>query len=86
MVFQIAALVMLPIAMLLVADSSFDEPIQVQPSNPEPFQEDGNDYVVFFILWVFWILIMARIVYRLARRKYEMKENLRGPHIKLEEI
>lgn len=74
MVFQIASLVILPIIMLIVAASPFDEPIEVQPSNPPAIEEDVNDYVIFFILWAFWILIMGRVVYKVGKQKFVLKK------------
>ena len=78
MVFQIASIVILPIIMLIVAVSPFDEPIDVQPSNPPPVEDDVNDYVIFFILWSFWILIMSRVVYKVGKRKFAIKKEF-GP-------
>ncbi|MBA4460227.1 MAG: hypothetical protein H2B02_04985 [Nitrosopumilaceae archaeon] len=74
MVFQIASLVILPIIMLIVAASPFDEPIEIQPSNPPAIEENPNDYVIFFILWAFWILIMGRVVYKVGKRKFAIKK------------
>ena len=74
MVFQIAGAVILPFVMLIIAASPFDEPIQVQPSNPPPVEDEVNDYVVFFILWVFWILILGRIVHKVGKQKFGIKK------------
>ena len=75
MVFQIAAAAILPIVLLIVAAPPFDEPIEVQPSNPAP-ENNVNDYFVFFILWAFWILILTRIIYKVGKQKFRIKRNL----------
>ena len=74
MVFQIAAAAVLPIIMLIVAASPFDEPIQVQPSEPAPRENTDGEFFVFFILWVIWILILTRIVYQVGKRRFRMKK------------
>ena len=73
MVFQIAGAIVLPIIMLIVAASPFDEPIQVQPSEPAPRDEVGADVFVFFILWAIWILILTRIVYQVSKRRFRIQ-------------
>lgn len=78
MVLHVAGAVILPIVMLIVAASPFDEPIEVQPSNPPPIEDEANDYVVFFILWFFWIFILSRIIYRLGKQKFRIKKEF-GP-------
>ena len=74
MVFHVAGAVILPVVMLLVAASPFDEPIQVQPNNPPPAEDNIDNFFVFFILWIFWILILSRIVYRVGKQKFRKKE------------
>lgn len=73
MVFQIAGAVVLPIIMLIVAASPFDEPIQVQPSEPMPEDNVGLDVFVFFILWAIWILILTRILYQVGKRRFRVQ-------------
>ena len=48
LVFQVAGAIVLPIIMLIVAASPFDEPIQVQPSEPMPEDEVGLDVFCVF--------------------------------------
>ena len=74
MVFQVVGAVLLPIIMLIVAASPFDEPIGVQPSEPISRDIGINDYVIFFILWAFWILILTRIIYHVGKNRYKMKK------------
>jgi hypothetical protein len=78
MVFQVAGAVILPIVMLIVAASPFDEPVQVQPSNPPPVEVDSNNYVVFFILWFFWLLILSGIVYRMGKHRFRIKKEFKS--------
>ena len=73
MVFQITGAVVLPIIMLIVAASPFEEPIQVQPSEPIPEDGVGLDVFIFFILWAIWILILTRIVYQVSKRKFRVQ-------------
>ena len=73
MVFQIAGAVVLPIIMLIVAASPFDEPVQVQPSEPRPEEGVGLDVFVFFILWAIWILILTRILYQVSKRRFRLQ-------------
>ncbi|NIM25132.1 MAG: hypothetical protein GTN35_04780 [Nitrososphaeria archaeon] len=73
MVFQIAGAVILPIIMLIVAASPFDEPIQIQPSEPTPVDDIGLDVFVFFILWAIWILILTRILYHVGKRRFRVQ-------------
>ena len=73
MVFQIAGAVVLPIIMLIVAASPFDEPIQVQPSEPMPEDSVGLDVFVFFILWAIWILILTRIIYQVSKQRFRVQ-------------
>ncbi len=73
MVFQIAGAVVLPIIMLIVAASPFDEPIQVQPSEPTPEDSVGLDVFVFFILWAIWILILTRIIYQVSKQRFRVQ-------------
>ncbi len=73
MVFQIAGAVVLPIIMLIVAASPFDEPIQIQPSEPTPVDDIGLDVFVFFILWAIWILILTRILYHVGKRRFRVQ-------------
>lgn len=73
MVFQIAAIVVLPIIMMIVAVSPFDEPINVQPSDPAPQENITGVYFAFFLLWIIWLLILTRIVYQVRRGRFRIK-------------
>lgn len=74
MVFQIAGAILLPIVMLMVAAAPFDEPIEVQPTEPVSRDVGISDYVIFFILWAFWILILTRIVYHMGKTRFKIQK------------
>lgn len=74
MVVQIAAAAILPILMLIVASSPFDEPLKVEPSGESPQQDVDSVYVMFFIMWVIWILILARVVYRVKKGTFRVRK------------
>ena len=77
MVFQVAGAIVLPIIMLIVAAAPFDEPVEVQPTEPVPRDVGINDYVIFFILWAFWILILSRIIYQVGKARFKIKKEYR---------
>ena len=74
MVFQVVGAVVLPIIMLIVAATPFDEPVEVQPKEPVPRDVGINDYVIFFILWAFWILILSRIIYQVGKARFKIQK------------
>lgn len=61
--FQVIGAIALPIIMLIVVGSPFEEPIIDEPKEMSP-ETLENIYFVFFTLWVIWILILIRIVYQ----------------------
>ncbi len=73
MVLQIAAVIGLPILMMLVASSPFEEPIKVEPSEDTSSNSIENVYVIFFVLWVIWILMLVRIVYQVRRGTFRIR-------------
>jgi hypothetical protein len=74
MVIQIAAAAILPIVMLVVASSPFDEPLKVEPSvESTPDNLDGM-YVVFFLVWGIWLLILTRVVYQVRKGTFRLKK------------
>ncbi len=73
MVLQIAGAVVIPLIMLLVAASPFDEPINVEPSDPLPSENIESVYFTFFILWMIWLLILTRILYQVGKRTFKVR-------------
>jgi len=73
MVLQVAAAVIIPFLMMIVATSPFDEPISVEPNDPTPENTD-TIYITFFILWIMWLLLLTRILYQVGRRTFRMKK------------
>ncbi len=74
MVLQIAAVVLLPIMMLIVASSPFDEPISVEPTDEPPVENSQNVLVTFFIIWMIWVLLLTRILYQVKKGTYKIKK------------
>ena len=73
MVVQIAAVVLLPIIMLIVAASPFDEPIRMEPIDKNPASSQ-NVLVTFFIIWMIWVLLLTRILYQIKKGTYKVKK------------
>lgn len=76
LVLQIIAVIGLPILMMLVASSPFDEPIKVEPSDEVNSSGVEDVYVVFFVLWVIWILMLVRIVYQVRRGSFRIRTSI----------
>ena len=74
MVIQVASVVVLPIIMLILAASPFDEPIKVEPSEPAPPENIDNADGTFFILGVIWLLILIRILYQVGKGNFGIKK------------
>ena len=74
MVIQVVSVVVLPIIMLILAASPFDEPIKIEPSEPAPPENIDNAGATFFILWVIWLLIIIRIVYQVRKGNFRIKK------------
>ncbi len=75
MLIPIAAVVILPIIMLiLAAPSLFDEPIKVEPSIETPPETNENVYVIFFVFWTIWILMLARILYKVGKGTFRIRK------------
>lgn len=74
MVVQISGVVLLPIIMLIVAASPFDEPINVEPSNKNPVDSSQNVLVTFFIIWMIWVLLLTRILYQIKKGTFKVKK------------
>ncbi len=74
MVVQIAGAVLLPIIMLIVAASPFDEPINVEPINEKPVDSSQNVLVTFFIIWMIWVLLLTRILYQIKKGTFKVKK------------
>ncbi len=74
MVIQVASVVVLPIIMLILAASPFDEPIKIEPSEPAPPENIDNVGGTFFILWVIWLLIIIRIIYQVRKGNFRIKK------------
>ena len=74
MVVQIAGAVLLPLIMLIVAATPFDEPINVEPviENSEDISE--NVLVMFFIIWMIWVLLLTRILYQVKKGTFKVKK------------
>ena len=76
MVFQVAGAVVLPIILLIMAVSPFEEPVNVQPGEDSPPQNLDSVYFAFFILWVIWILILFRVLYQVKRGTFKIKKGI----------
>ncbi len=74
MVIQVVSVVVLPIIMLVLAASPFDEPIKIEPSEPTPPEKIDNAGATFFILWVIWLLIIIRIIYQVRKGNFRIKK------------
>ncbi len=74
MVVQIAGIVMLPIIMLIVAASPFDEPISIEPVDKNPVENSQSVIVVFFIIWMIWVLLLTRILYQVKKGIFKIKK------------
>jgi hypothetical protein len=74
MVIQVVSVVVLPIIILVLAASPFDEPIKIEPSEPAPPENIDNTGATFFILWVIWLLIIIRIVYQVRKGNFRIKK------------
>ena len=66
MVYQLAALIIIPIILGIVAVSPFEEPIVVEPSEPVP-EEPDHMQTFFFIMMVFWLVLLMQILYQLKK-------------------
>jgi hypothetical protein len=74
MVIQIAGVVGIPIIMLILAASPFDEPIKIEPSGPVPSENIDNRDGTFLIFWVIWLIILIRIVYQVRKGNFRIKK------------
>jgi hypothetical protein len=74
MVIQIAGAVVIPIIMLILAASPFDEPIKVEPYEPAPPENMNNGDGIFFILGVLWLIILIRILYQARKGNFGIKK------------
>jgi hypothetical protein len=77
MVFQIAALVIIPIILGIITVSPF-EPIEEEPAyqDPEetaPPEPESDSGVFFFILLIVWFLLLTRILYQLKRGTFKIR-------------
>lgn len=76
MVLQILAAVGLPILMMLVVSSPFEEPIKVEPSDGTDTNLVDNAYFAFFAIWIIWILVLVRIVIQVRRGSFRVRTRL----------
>ena len=75
MLIAIAAVVILPIIMLIVASPSlFDEPIKVEPSVETPPETTGNVGIIFYVFLMIWFLMLTRILYRVGKGTFRMRK------------
>ena len=75
MLIPIAAVVILPIIMLIVAAPSlFDEPIKIEPSVETPPETTGNVGVMFFVFLTIWILMLTRILYKVGKGTFRVRK------------
>lgn len=73
MLIPIAAAVILPIIMLIVAAPLlFDEPIKIEPSVETPPETTENVYVIFFVFFMIWILMLTRILYKVGKGTFRI--------------
>ncbi len=73
MLIPIAASVILPIIMLIVASPLlFDEPIKIEPSVETPPETTGNVYFTFFVFLMIWILMLTRILYKVGKGTFRI--------------
>lgn len=75
MAIHITVVVILPIIMLIVAASPFDELINIEPLE-EPEEKTHNVVLIFFIMWVIWILMLTRILYLVKIGKFRLKQQV----------
>ena len=75
MVIQIAAVVILPIIMLIITSPSlFDEPIKIEPSIKTPPETTGNVNAIFFAFLSIWLLMLIRILYKVRKGTFRMRK------------
>lgn len=75
MLISIAAVVILPMIMLIVgAPSLFDEPIKVEPSVETPPETTENVNGLFFVFLTIWILMLIRILYRVKKGTFRIRK------------
>ena len=74
MLIPIAVVVILPIIMLIAAPSLFDEPIKIEPSVETPPETTGNAGVMFFVFFTIWILMLARILYKVGKGTFRVRK------------
>ena len=79
MVYQLAVLVILPIILGIVTVSPFEELIKEEPIEEESVEiiptEPQNGFGVFsFILFTIWLLVVIRILYKLKRGTFKIRD------------
>ncbi len=71
MVYQLAALVIIPIIIGIVTISPFEELIREEPIEEpveiDPTEPQNGFGVLSFILFTIWLLIVIRMLYKLKR-------------------
>ena len=77
MVYQLAVLVIIPIILVIVTGSPFDElierePIEEEPVEITPTEPQSGFGVLSFILFTIWFLIVIRILYQLKRGTFKI--------------
>ena len=79
MVYQLAVLVIIPIILGIVTVSPFEELIEEEPIEEEPVEiaptEPQNGFGAFsFILFTIWLLIVIRVLYKLKRGTFKIRD------------
>jgi len=78
MVYQLAVLVIIPIILVIVTGSPFeelieDESIEEEPVEITPTEPQSGFGILSFILFTIWLLIVIRILYKLKRGTFKIR-------------
>ena len=73
MVLQLAALIIIPIILTIVTVSPFDEPIEIEPTEPAPPQPESDVGTIFFVLLLIWFLLIIRILYKIRKGTFKIR-------------
>jgi len=76
MVYQLAALIIIPIILAIVTISPFEGPIKVEPSEPVSEEPQNGMQVFFFIMLVFWTFLLIRTLYHLKKGTFKRRTKL----------